>query len=139
MRYVLPDRLRIVKLIQSLSNDLPKLESDESYQDHEPTYYNYAVYYEDLVSYLLNDLVKPDAGQSLFGAFLASFVTYQVLEVRASLASVVKMLIEELQLKLTELDLIEQEDAKKPKTKKRKSKVSEEDTDSDNDLSKFSA
>ena len=99
------NRDRLVALITILEADLPKLEMDESFQRHTPEYYNCVIYYEDLVETLLELGGKDQV--NLFGAYLVGLLAYQVMERQVSLYDAVKMILEELKIKVAEIDQLE--------------------------------
>ena len=115
---------KLWELATVLEADLPKLQSDESYQKHDPTYYNYVVYYEDLVETLLQLGGKVDV--SLFGAYLVGLIAYQVMELETPLYEAVRMVINELKVKI---NLLEAQEAK----------ATNKDKESSDDEPKFDA
>ena len=93
---------RVSDLIKSLEIDLNMLEFDESYQYHEPAYFNYVNYYEELIEMLLS--LGGKTSLSLFGTYLVGIFAYHVMEQGEPLHVAVKIIINELRLKLQELD-----------------------------------
>ena len=92
---------KLFKLITQLEIDLPALD-DESFQWHEPAYYNYVTYYDELIVKLLS--LGIDESKSVYGAYLVGLLAYQVLDLKKSLAEACEMLIDELKTKLKELE-----------------------------------
>jgi len=92
---------KLLELITILEADMPKLEVEESYQRHEPLYYNYVVYYDDLVETLLQVCGKDKV--SIFGTYLVGLLAYQVVEMQKSLYEAVGALLIELRKKYDEL------------------------------------
>ena len=92
---------KLFELITILEADMPKLETDESYQRHEPLYYNYVVYYDDLVETLLQVCGKDKI--SIFGTYLVGLLAYQVVELQKPLYDAVGMILSELKLKYDDL------------------------------------
>lgn len=114
-------RDNLLKIIVSLEADLPKLELEECYQKHEPAYYNYVMYYEDLVELLLNLGSSNKKALNLYGAYLTALLAYQVMELKKPLAEAVKLLINELKIKANELvgiDAISSDDEEDEDTSK---------------------
>ena len=110
---VLVSKDKLVNLIVILEADIPKLELDEAFQKHDPAYYNYVAYYEDLVETLLELGGKEHL--SLFGAYLVGLLAYQVMELGAPLHIAVKLIIDELKYKIELLDSTKAANEKKPK------------------------
>ena len=97
------DRKQLVKFISTLEADLPKLDFDDSFQYHEPAYYNYINYYDELIEALL--VLGADKHSSgVFGAYLVGLLAYQVIDLEKSLGDAVRVIIEELKTKLAEID-----------------------------------
>ena len=103
------DRKQLVKFINTLEADLPKLDTDESFQYHEPAYYNYINYYDDLIEALLV-LGADKKSSGVFGAYLVGLLAYQVIDLEKSLGDAVRVLIEELKVKLDEIDANSEEE-----------------------------
>ena len=101
---------KLTELIIALEADLPKLEMDESYQIHDPTYYNYVIYYEDLVETLIQLGGRSTNNVSFFSTYLVSLLAYQVMELQKPLHEAVRLIINELKIKQ---ELLEQQVVKK--------------------------
>ena len=89
---------KLADLIIILENDLPKLQYEESFQYHEPSYYNYVTYYEELVETLLSLGGKDSL--NLFGAYLVGLLAYQVMDLKTPLYMAVQMIVDELKNKI---------------------------------------
>ena len=111
---------KIVELIKSLEADINMLEFEESYQRHEPAYYNYVTYYEDLVEILLS--LGGKTNLSLFGTYLVGLFAYHVMEQEKPLYEAVQIILDELRIKLQELEVAE---IAKPGKKKKEPKKEE--------------
>ena len=113
---------KLYELITLLEADIVKLKTEESYQKHDPQYYDYVVYYEDLAETIFKITSGTDI--HLFGTYLVALLAYQVVEKDQPLYRAAEIIVDELKTRYEEL-------TKPETTHKRNSRKKEKDEDDD--------